>query len=323
MRHPLALLFLAAASVFAEPVQLRKTGNPTVVTFEYITQDELTITVQVPGKDSTISYKWEDLDQDFIKKTNPAVWAERELLLKPADEKKMTAKTEEVDLFSIEIAPTDPKTYLKNLQAALSVELKGLPIQNIPAVCREFDIDETAFWKGFDEFKRLSKTGAKPEIGTKAIETPTTVAEKPEKPEVAPKTKNGKPAAKVASRSQENLAHEADAKKDYEGDAKPFIALAYLRQLSEGGSKQKLSWVILRRSSDDRNAIIATLKKYETIAQELSDKTPDRNIRGEALVLKKTVAAVREDLEKVTRDNMAIEARLQSDCQSLMNRLFR
>lgn len=320
MRPLLALILLGATTASAEPVQLRKTGNPTVVTFEYITQDDLTITVQVPGKDAVISYKWEELDQDFIRKNNPSVWAEREILLKPAEEKKMTAKTEEVDPFAVEIPPTDAKSYLKNLQTALNVELKGLPIQNIPAVCREFDLDETAFWKGFDELRRLSKTGAKPEPGVRPLETTAATTDKAES---APKTKAGKAGAKGTARSADNLAREAEAKRDYEGEARPFTGLAYLRQLAEGGAKQKLSWIILRRASEDRNAIIATLKKYETVAQELSDKTTDRNIRGEALVLKKAVATVREDLEKVTRDNMAIEARLQSDCQTLLNRIFR
>ena len=52
---PLSLLLLLAATVLsAEPVQLRKSGN--IVTFEYVTQDEDTITVQVPGKDSVLTY---------------------------------------------------------------------------------------------------------------------------------------------------------------------------------------------------------------------------------------------------------------------------
>jgi hypothetical protein len=73
---PLSLLLLLAAAVLsAEPVQLRKSGN--IVTFEYVTQDEDTITVQVPGKDSVLTYKWEDLDQEWTKKNSPKVWAER------------------------------------------------------------------------------------------------------------------------------------------------------------------------------------------------------------------------------------------------------
>ena len=89
MRPLLALLLLAAALAPAETIQLRKNGN--VVSFEYITQDEETITVQLPGKDTVLTYKWEDLDQDWVKKNQPKVWAERQLLIKPeeAPDKKM------------------------------------------------------------------------------------------------------------------------------------------------------------------------------------------------------------------------------------------
>ena len=79
----------------------------------------------------------------------------------------------------------------------------------------------------------------------------------------------------------------------------------------------------LRRANEDRRAIIATLRKYEATAQEMADKTADKNVRGDALVLKKAVATLADDLEKVNRENMAVEARLQSDCQTLLNRLFR
>ena len=108
---PLTLLLLLAAAILpAEPVQLRKNGN--IVTFEYITQDEDTITVQVPGKDSVLTYKWDDLDQEWTKKNSPKVWAERELLLKPAKEeameKKKREKEPEEDPFAKEATPPTP-----------------------------------------------------------------------------------------------------------------------------------------------------------------------------------------------------------------------
>ena len=270
MHYLLPLLLSAAA--FAEPILLRKAGNPAVVTFEYVTQDELTVTVQLPGKETLITYKWEELDLDFVKKTNPSVWAEHVALAKPEPEKKMKEE-EPADPFAVAQAPTDAKSYLGSLQTALSTGLKGLPPAiNVPMVCKEFDLEESVFWKNHDELRRISKNGGKPELGIKAIElTPPGSSEGPAK---------GKKGGKPQNRAADNATREAEAKKDYEADAKPFNGLGYLRMLAEGGSKMKFSWVMLRRANDDRRAILATLRQHEALAQEMADKTKDQSPPG-------------------------------------------
>ena len=81
--RPLLLpaVLLGALTAWGDTVQLRRTGNATVITFEYITQDETAIMVKRLDSDAVLNYKWEDLDLDWIKKNNPKVWAEREQIL--------------------------------------------------------------------------------------------------------------------------------------------------------------------------------------------------------------------------------------------------
>ena len=73
-RFLIAALALAALPAFAETVQLRRPGNATIITFEYITLDETAIMVKRLDSDAVLNYKWEDLDLDWIKKNNPKVW---------------------------------------------------------------------------------------------------------------------------------------------------------------------------------------------------------------------------------------------------------
>ena len=76
VRHLLiAALALASIPAFAETVQLRRSGNATIITFEYITQDETAIMVKRLDSDAVLNYKWEDLDLDWIKKNNlTSIW---------------------------------------------------------------------------------------------------------------------------------------------------------------------------------------------------------------------------------------------------------
>ncbi len=325
------LMLLLTLSASAETIQLRKGGN--IVTFEYITQDEDTITVQIPGKDAVFTYKWDDLDQDWIKKNNPKIWAERELLTKATDEKKMEkTKPEEVDPFAKEIAPEDTKTILRNFALSIQDGLRGMPIVNIEAACKEFEIDETSFWKAYEELKKTSKgpialgkdkeaallvdkTADKPEKG----DTPTT---KPNKTAGGTKTKVNKgDKTQGSQRSQENMTHEADAKKDFDGDVRPFSALGYLRSFADGTPKSKPTWVMLRRSTEDRKAMVTMLRKYETMSGELAEKTPTPSVKSDALVLKKAFGTVADTLEKVNREATTLDPRLQQDCGSLLTKV--
>lgn len=319
MRNLLALLCLSAVIAQAETVQLRRTGNPTVITFEYITQDELTIMVKLADKDNVLTYRWEDLDQDWIKKNNPKLWAERELLLTPVEvtDKKMGKKEEELDPFAVVIAPTDTKSLLKYLNTALYDGLKGLPIQNIVAACKEVDIDETLFWKGYEELKRTSASDP-----SKLAEVPVVEKEREVKAKPTVKTKNSTPVA-ASTRSTANIEKEANAKKDLADDLKPFSGFGYLKQVADGNAKMKIAWMILRRAPEDRKAIVACLRKYEVIAGELAEKTESKTIKSDALVVKKIISNVAEDIEKISRETMTMEAKFQNDCQALIGRMSR
>jgi hypothetical protein len=329
VRTPLALLLLAAALVRAETIQLRKNGN--VVSFEYITQDEDTITVQLPGKDTILTYKWEDLDQEWIRKNQPKVWAERQLLIKPeeAPDKKMEKEKEaESDPFAKELPPPDLKTLVKNLASAMTDGLKGIPMASVEPLCKEADIDETAFWKAYDDLKKAGRGAGAAKAADAAAKTEAVETEKPEKE--APKrtatkgtagkagaANRAKEAQASAQRSAENKAREEAVKKDLENDVRAFTGLGYLRMLTENGPRARLTWAILRRAMEDRRTLVASLRKYEAQAGQIAEKA-DIKDKGEALALKKTIANAADSLEKVTRESTAMDGRLQGDCQSLL-----
>jgi hypothetical protein len=329
VRPLLALLLLAAALAPAETIQLRKNGN--VVSFEYITQDEDTITVQLPGKDTVLTYKWEDLDQDWIRKNQPKVWAERQLLIKPeeAPDKKMEKEKEaESDPFAKELPPPDLKTLVKNLASAMTDGLKGIPMASIEPLCKEADIDETAFWKAYDDLKKAGRVAGAAKAADAAAKTEAVETEKPEK-EVPKRTATKSTAGKAgaanrakeaqasAQRSAENKAREEAVKKDLENDVRAFTGLGYLRMLTENGPRARLTWAILRRAMEDRRTLVASLRKYEAQAGQIAEKA-DIKDKGEALALKKTIANAADSLEKVTRESTAMDGRLQGDCQSLL-----
>ena len=327
---PLTLLLLLAATVLtAEPVQLRKNGN--IVTFEYITQDEDTITVQVPGKDSVLTYKWDDLDQEWTKKNSPKVWAERELLLKPskdeAMEKKKRDQEPEEDPFAKEATPTDTKSLLRNLSVSMLDGLKGVQITNVEYILKEGEIEEATFWKTFNDLKTASKPA--PDAKEKPEAADKDMSDKPDKPEVkkpTAKTKNNtnnnnNNTSKTAQRPEQFKTFEENAKKDYEADKKSFAALGYFRLLAEGGVKAKATWAMLRRAPDDRKAMVTMLRKYEAMAADLAEKPDAKASRNENLALKKHLQNAAESIERVNRETLVMEMRLSNDCQTLLSRL--
>jgi hypothetical protein len=322
-RFLIAALALATLPAFAETVQLRRPGNATIITFEYITLDENAIMVKRLDSDAVLNYKWEDLDLDWIKKNNPKVWAERELLLADAKaEKKMTKKEAEVDPFAQEVTATDTKSFLGILSISLQDGLKGMNLsQNkIEAVCNEFQLEETQFWAGYDDLKRASKIGVKNEPIPKAEPAAEEPKEKAGKP-LSPKAKAA--AARSKARSAENQAAEAAARRDFEAEVRPFNTLGYLRTLAEGGTKGKPIWMMLRRSTADREAMKAIFDKYAKMAGELAEKTEVKASKGELVVLKKALENCAESISKVTRENTAVEARLQTDCRALLTLVLR
>lgn len=337
---PLALLLLLTAAVLpAEPVQLRKNGN--IVTFEYITQDEDTITVQILGKESIITYKWDDLDQEWTKKNSPKVWAERELLLKPAKEEAMEKKKREKepveDPFAKEATPTDTKSLLKNLSVAMYDGLRGVQITNVDFLLKEAEVEEATFWKAFAELKAASKPAPDAKEKTDKDMADKDMADKGDKTDVKKPEKskanttkgkggvsynnNNNNSAKTTQRSDAFKKFEETAKKDYEDDKRNFAAIGYFRELAEGGAKAKAVWAMLRRAPEDRKAMVTMLRKYEVMAGELAEKPEAKSSRNDNLALKKTFQNAAESIEKVNRETLIMDLRLANDCQSVLGKL--
>ena len=320
-----AALVLVVLPAFAETVQLRRTGNATVIAFEYITQDEISIMVKRLDTDAVLNYKWEDLDLDWVKKNNPKVWDEREQLLAEAkSEKKMTKKEAEADPFAQEAILTDTKSFLASLTISMQDGLKGINLsQNrIDAVCGEFQLEETQFWAGYEDLKRASKIAGKNEPVARAEAIPEEPKEKEKSTKaLTPKAKAA--AAKVKARSSDNIAAEAAARADFAAEARPFNAIGYLRMLAEGGTKGKPIWMMLRRTTADREAIKKIFEKYAQLAGDLAEKPEAKASKSELLVLKKALENGAESIGKVTRDNAAVEARLQTDCRALLSLAIR
>ena len=321
-RYLLTALALTALPAFAETVQLRRAGNATTIAFEYITQDEATIMVKRLDTDAVLNYKWEDLDLDWVKKNNPKVWAERELLLSDSKaEKKMAKKEAEVDPFAQEAAATDTKSLVKNLLISLQDGFKGMSLEanRIEAVCNEFQLDENLLWLGFEDLKRASQLSGKLE----ATARPQAVVE--DNMDAGPKTKvKGKSVAVAKVRkSLEAAAAEAMARKDFTEGNRPYNTLGYLRMLAEGGTKGKPVWMMLRRTTTDREAIKKIFEKYSQIAGDLAEKPEAKASKSELLVLKKALENGAESIGKVTRDTLAVEARLQTDCRAILSLVIR
>ncbi len=321
--HPVRRLLIAALALgalpaLAETVQLRRTGNATVITFEYITQDETTIMVKRLDAETVLTYRWEDLDQDWIKRNNPKLWAERELMLDLDKPQKKTAAKENEDPFAQQAVATDGKSLVKNLVVSLQDGLKGMSLTaNRPdVVCAEFQLDENLLWLGFEELKRASQLSGKVEGATR----PDIAADEA----TSSKTKvKGKTAAKAKVRTPESLAAETAAKKDFAEDARPYSALGYLRMLAEGGTKGKPVWMMLRRSTADREAMKAMLTQYAAQAEVLAEKPEAKAGKADLLVLKKALENCAESIGRVTREYNAVEARLQTDCRTVLTLALR
>lgn len=330
----LGALALIALQVSAETVMLRRTGNPAVISFEYITQDELTILVKRVDGDAVFTFKWEDLDQDWIRQNNPRLWAERKQLLEMGDSKKAAKPATDDDPFAKEAEATDARSLIRNLNASLQVGLSGLPLNTnrVEAVCTEFALDENQFWLAFQELKNASRprgTAAAKEAAEPMAEEMKEPKESKEAKETNPKAKaKGKNGAKpkvrpAESRSPESLAAEAAAKRDLEQDTKPYTALGYLRLLAEGGPKAKPIWVMLRRSAADRDTIQAALAKHAALAGELAEKSELKPAKTELLGLKKALESCQDSIGKVNRDSTTMEPRLANDCRGLLTLLQR
>ncbi|MEY5005243.1 MAG: hypothetical protein RI969_331 [Verrucomicrobiota bacterium] len=319
-RFLFAALTLGVLPAFAETVQLRRTGNATVIAFEYITQDETTIMVKRLDADTVLTYRWEDLDQDWIKRNNPKLWAERELMLEADKPSKKMAAKEEEDPFAQPTLATDAKSLVRNLLVSLQDGMKGMSLSaNRPeVVCNEFQLDENLFWLAFDDLKRASLLSGKPD------NAPRTEAPAEDAQAGSNKTKvKGKTVTRPKGRSPESQLAEAAARKDFETEARPYNALGYLRTLAEGGTKGKPIWMMLRRTAADREAMKTMLLQYAAQAEALAEKPEAKASKTDLLVLKKALENCAESIGRVNREFIAVEARLQSDCRTVLTLVLR
>lgn len=316
MRALLLPMLCLPGLLSAENVLLRKAGNPAVVTFEYITQDEETIMVRLPGRDGVLVYRWDELDQDHAKANNPRVWEERTLLLSPPETEDMKKKEAEEDPFAAASKPNTPQDLSKNLLTELGEGLKGLSVTLVPITARETNMDELAFWRGYDELRKLSNRPNAPESDV------SRAAEEAEG--ASAKTAKAKSAQAVRSQAQtaELQARAAKARADYENDVRPFTGAGYLKMLADN-SKARLAWAMLRRASEDRRAIVAALRRQDAAAAELYDRLQDKAAKGEIAVFRKAVVTLADSLEKVTREAATMESSLTTDAQAVLSKLPR
>lgn len=322
-RMRLALLLFALCLpglMSAENVLLRKAGNPAVVTFEYITQDEETIMVKLPGRDGVLVYRWSELDQDHAKTNNPRIWEERTLLLRPPEAEVMK-KPDDEDPFAAAAKPNSPQDLSKNLLSELNEGLKGLSATLVPVAARESNTDELTFWRAYDELRKLSNrtNAADPEVA-KAPEESDEQAGKPA-PKNASKSKSAQ-SSRSAAQSAELSARAAKARADAEKDVRPFSGLGYLKMLADG-SKTRTAWAVLRRASEDRRLIVAALRRQDAAAAELSERIQDKAGKSEIAVFRKAVTTLADGLEKVTRESTTMESSLSTDAQAVLVKLPR
>lgn len=307
----------------AETVLLRKAGNPAVVTFEYITQDEETIMVRLPGRDGVLVYRWSELDQDHAKANNPRIWEERALLLKPAPEESMKKdkKASEEDPFAAAAKPNTPQDLSKNLLTELSVGLKGIPVTSVAMAARETNLDELAFWRGYDDLRKLSN---RPNAADADVPKASDEVEEPAAKSASKSSAKAKSAQSMRSLAQaaELQARAAKARADLENDVRPFTGTGYLKMLADGG-KSRMAWALLRRATEDRRSIVATLRRQDASATELSERLQDKTARVEIAVFRKAVTTLADSLEKVTRDSNTMESNLTGEAQAVLSKLTR
>lgn len=320
MRLALLLTSLCLPGLLsAETVLLRKSGNPAVVSFEYITQDEESIMVRLPGRDGVLVYRWSELDQDHAKTNNPRIWEERTLLLRPPEAETMKKPADE-DPFAAAARPNTPQDLSKNLLTELSEGLKGLSATIVPVAARESNTDELTFWRAYDDLRKLSNrmNAGDPEVA----KAPEEAEETPGKASKSSAKSKSSLSSRSAAQSAELAARTAKARTEFEKDVRPFSGLGYLRMLADG-SKTRTAWAVLRRASEDRRSIVAALRRQDAAAAELSERIQDKAAKSEIAVFRKAVTTLADGLEKVTRESTTMESSLSPDAQAVLAKLPR
>lgn len=306
----LAVGFLALGSLAAaETVKLRKKDNGNIIDVEVVELKVDQVSFRLPGGERVFTVGWDSLDADWIRQNSPAVWNERELLLHPVEEKKEKKPEPEADPFAKESAPADTRELLKNLTSVLGDRLRGIDPSAIGNFCKENGIEESAFWKGYDDLRRAGGT---------YVETKSADADKSSKSSRSKDTGHDR---QPWERDPSGQARENQLRAEWDKGRGMLSCIGYVRTLAEGGYKGRLAWQLLRNCVEDRKAIVSRLRKYEALAGEMADRTEKPEGRRDALVLRKLLSDVAGSFERISKDNNTQEERLKSDCQSLLTRL--
>ena len=304
---------LLASVASAASVQLRDKANGNIIDVEIVEVRAEQVAFRLPGGERVYTKDWDDLDAAWIRRHSPALWAERQLLLKPAEEKPKGEKAAPADPFAQEAPPSDARQVARHLAAALEDRLRGPDAGRVEGLCRETGLEEAAFWKAFDEMRRASGSLAPLKEGEK-----TPAIRSREKPR---DSFSGQDRRESWQRDPALRAKEEALRRDTDKGEGTLSASAYLRALAEGGTKGRVAWQLLRFLPEDRKAILDRLQKYEKQAAELAERVEQPDAKRDALVLRKAVADVAASLGRVSRENSTQEERLRMDCSSLLSRL--
>lgn len=316
MRALLALsAALLAAAAPAGTVQLRDKANGNIIDVEVVEVRVDQVSFRLPGGERVYAKPWDDLDTAWIRRHSPAVWAERELLLKPAEEKPKAENPLPADPFAKEAAPADARQVSRNLATALEDRLRGPDAGRVEGLCREAGLEEAAFWKAFDEMRRASGSLAPLKEGEKS----SAIRSREKTRDTQSQGNDGK--RESWQRDPALRAKEESLRRDAEKGEGTLSGLAYLRALAEGGTKGRVAWQLLRFLPDDRKAVLDRLQKYEKQAAELADRAEQPDAKRDALVLRKQIADLVVSLGRVSRENPTQEERLRMDCAGLLSRL--
>jgi len=303
MRTRLFILLLAgclgiAAAKGAETVRLRKKDNGNIIEVEIVEVQADRVSFRMPGGERVYTIGWDSLDTGWIKQNSQAVWNEHELLVQPAPPEK---KAEDVDdPFAKETPPADTKELLHNLASALNDKMRGVDPSSVTNFCRENGLDESAFWRGYDDLRKASGTYVEPKTA---------------------RVKDSNRDLRPGERDPAGQLRESQLRAEAEKGRAIVTGIGYVRTLAEGGYKGRLAWQCLRNSADDRKGMVTRLRKYETLAGELAERAEKPEGKRDALVLRKLLGDVAASFERVSKENNTQEERLKSDCQSLLARL--
>lgn len=306
----IAGIICLGSDALAETARLRKKDNGNIVEVEIVEVQVDRVSFRLPGGEQTHTIAWDELDTAWIKRNSPSVWNEHELMLKP-EPKTETKKEDSGDPFAKETPPADTKELIKNLSSALSDRMRGIDGWTITSFCKTYGVEESAFWRGYDELRKASGTYVEPK---------TADGDKSSSDKKSSRNKDSKD-RQPWERDPAGKAREDLMRYESEKGRTTLNCIGYIRTIADGGYKGRLAWQFLRENAEDRKALSARLRKYETLAGELADRTEKSDAKRDALVLRKLLGDVAASFEKISKENNTQEEKLKSECQSLVTRL--